>query len=89
MVPQLTLMAAALYSWPVLRHVVESAMHTAQGVLLSKVGNAGSHVRRVINQQHVWTCVCVQLHLSAPITSPVGIVALSCLPPLHSAMHCG
>lgn len=38
MVPQLTLLAAGLYPWPVLCSLVESAVAAAQQTLLSKVG---------------------------------------------------
>lgn len=44
MVPQLTLLAAGIYPWPVLLKVVETAVAAAQQVLLSKVrsGRQGS-----------------------------------------------
>lgn len=37
MVPQLTLLAAGLYPWPVLATLVETAVAAAQQTLLSKV----------------------------------------------------
>jgi hypothetical protein len=37
MVPQLTLLAAGLYPWPVLLKIVEAAVAEAQQTLLSKV----------------------------------------------------
>lgn len=46
MVPQLTLLAAGLYPWPVLAKLVETAVAAAQQTLLSKVrlGSIPAHI---------------------------------------------
>jgi hypothetical protein len=61
MVPQLTLMAAALHPWPVLLHVVESAMQTAQQVLFTKVcAQLGGPAQPALLAQHTVVVLCAQ-----------------------------
>jgi hypothetical protein len=78
MVPQLTLMAAALYPWPVLRGAVEGAVAAAQQALFTKVGPRVCALGAVVAR-----CAGAAAAPSAARSSPGAVAATQRRAPTH------